>query len=245
MPAPAILSLHSHRRRKPWLAGEHGMPCGALLSYLSASVHAVLRSLWVSHGPQPLVLGWLELVLGLQHAVPGEERSSSGSSAQGKNTAVGTWLLQRVPQHIPTPGFVSELSMDSQVRNQEWGISSQRLLKAALLTASFSTAWKLCCHEQQTQLRAEFSNSPEGFCAPFIAGADLLIPETPQHPRSKHVPHGSRGLSSLNAQTLSGSPFFPVNCRLQMNSYGEHSESRVGALAAFSHPLFCSICQEV
>lgn len=76
----------------------------------------------------------------------------------------------------------------------------------------------------------------------FPAGEGLPSPRAPLHPRSKHVAHV---LSSLNAQAPSGSPFFPVNCRLQMNSYGERSESRVGALAAFSHPLFCSICQEV
>lgn len=46
---------------------------------LSAPVHAILGSLWVSHGSQPLVLGRLELIWGLQHAVPGKERSGSGS----------------------------------------------------------------------------------------------------------------------------------------------------------------------
>lgn len=54
----------------------------ALLSYLSSPVHPVLGSLWVAHGPaQPLVLVRRELVWGLQHAVPGKERSSPGSSA--------------------------------------------------------------------------------------------------------------------------------------------------------------------
>lgn len=106
--------------------------------------------------------------------------------------------------------------------HQEQGMSPQTLPKAALplLPAAGS------------------ARSLEG----FPAGEGLPNPRAALHPRSKHVPHV---LSSLNAQAPSGSPFFPVNCRLQMNSYGECSESRVGALAAFSHPLFCSICQEV
>lgn len=61
---------------------------------LSAPVHAILGSLWVSHGSQPLVLGRLELIWGLQHAVPGKERSGSGSPLrrlleQGRGTSPG------------------------------------------------------------------------------------------------------------------------------------------------------------
>lgn len=83
LPMPRSL-LHSHRRRKPFLEGEHSAPSGALCAYLSAPVHAILGPLWVSHGSQPLVLSRLELIWGLQHAVPGKERSSSGSSVRGK-----------------------------------------------------------------------------------------------------------------------------------------------------------------
>lgn len=142
LPMPRSL-LHSHRRRKPFLEGEDSAPSGALCAYLSAPVHAILGSLWVSHGSQPLVLSRLELIWGLQHAVPGKERSSSGSSVRGKkHRSVSVAPRERVPQHRPWPGFVSELSTDGQGlrRNQEQGISSQILPKAALLTASFVTA---------------------------------------------------------------------------------------------------------
>lgn len=57
----------------------------ATFSYLSSPVHSIFRSLRVTHwSTQPLVLTWLVLTLGWQHAVPGKQRGSPSSSVRKK-----------------------------------------------------------------------------------------------------------------------------------------------------------------
>lgn len=230
-------------------AATHWADVQTAFPYLPSPVHPILRSLWVAHGPaQPLVLARWVLTLGWQHAVPGEQWG--GPSSSGIEKKAMTSRVLRYKMHVAVLLFDMCYHLPHVCT-----LPPSPCLKATKPYTAISSKLKL--HKPEIP-----KYSLKGFCPAFILGANLPIhPQqswtsiktqispsqlnVTHRPKSKHVQYGRMRLSFLNVQTLSGSPFFLVNCRLQMNSYCEYSESRVGALAAFSHPLFCSICQKV